>query len=103
MGCGRYRSAKTAAALLLTGLKRIGEATIAGVRSVGFTGLRSRNDRRYVWLAPSMGCTQMRVIEHAENSFGLPTSHTQSEVISIELGEPDAALFKAPSGYRQAQ
>lgn len=94
---------KMAAAFLLKNLERIGEATIAGVRSVGFTGLRSKNDRSYVWLAPTIGCTQMRVIQYVENSFGLPTSHSRSEVISIEVGEPDAALFQAPAGYRQTQ
>jgi len=92
---------KMATAFDLTGLKRVGEETVAGVRSIKFTGSRSGSEHMFLWLAPSLGCTQMRVISKAHNSFGLPTLYARLEVKSVRLGEPDAELFRAPSSYRR--
>jgi hypothetical protein len=88
----------------LSDLKRIaGDTEIAGIRSIQFTGMRSKSERVSVWLAPSLGCTQMRLIRTDHNSIGLPTSHSSLEVVSARVGEPDDALFQVPSGYRRAQ
>lgn len=95
--------AKMASAFALTDLKREGESVIAGFRSIRYTGLRSRNEREYVWLAPALGCTQMMVVKSAHNGFGLPTSYSRSEVIFVRIGEPNKALFEVPTGYRETR
>jgi hypothetical protein len=88
----------------LSNLKRVlGETVIAGIRSIQFTGIRSKTERVSVWLAPSLGCTQMRVVSSGYNSFGLPTSHSRLEVVSARIGEPDITLFQVPAGYRRVQ
>jgi hypothetical protein len=92
---------KLATAFSLSDLKRVEETIIAGFRSIEYTGLRSKTERRYIWLAPSLGCTQMKVIAYDHNWLGLPTSYSRLEVVSVRIGEPDTALFQAPSGYRE--
>jgi hypothetical protein len=42
----------------------------------------------------------MRNIDRDYNRFGLPTSINRVEVISVQIGEPDPALFLVPTGYR---
>jgi hypothetical protein len=95
--------AKMALAFSLSDLKREGETVIAGFRSIRYTGLRSKKEREHLWLAPSLGCTQMMVVTSAHNTFGLPTAYSRSEVVSVRLGEPDKALFAAPKGYRESR
>jgi hypothetical protein len=95
---------KSALRLGLSDLKRYpGDTIIAGIRSIEYTGMRSKSERTSVWLAPSLGCTQMRVVTTDRNSFGLPTAHSSVEVVSARVGEPDATLFLVPSGYRRNQ
>lgn len=94
---------KTASRFELDGLEQVGEETVSGVRSIKFTGSRSESEYMYLWLAPSLGCTQMRVISKAHNSFGLPTLYSRQEVKSVRLGEPDAELFRPPSSYRRVR
>jgi hypothetical protein len=93
--------AHMATAFALSGLRRIGEVFIAGVRSIEYTGKRSSTRRITVALAPSLGCTQMREIDRDFNSLGLPTSFNHSEVVSFQIGEPDPALFQIPKDYNQ--
>jgi hypothetical protein len=93
--------AKMALAFSLSDLKREGENVIAGFRSIRYTGFHSKNEREYIYLAPALGCTQMMVVSSGHNSFGLPTSYSLSEVIFVRIGEPDEALFEAPTGYKE--
>jgi hypothetical protein len=94
--------AKLALAFDLSDLRRVtGETVIAGIPSIEYTGKRSKTERYSVWLAPSLGCTQMRVVTNDHSSFGLPTSHSQFEVVSARLGEPETGLFQVPTGYRR--
>jgi hypothetical protein len=96
--------AKLALAFDLSDLKRVtGETVIAGIRSIQYTGMRSKTKRESVWLAPSLGCTQMRLVTADQNSIGLPTSHSWFEVIAAKIGEPDMTLFKVPAGYRRTR
>jgi hypothetical protein len=96
--------AKLALWFELSDLKRVmGETVIAGIRSIPYTGVRSKTERVSVWLAPSLGCTQMRLVSADHNSIGLPTSHSWMEVVWARIGEPDAALFKVPAGYRRTR
>ena len=86
----------------LSELKRVtGETVIAGIRTIEYTGKRSKTERYSVWLAPSLGCTQMRVVANDHNGVGLPTSHSVFEVVSAQIGEPQTALFEVPAGYRR--
>lgn len=89
--------AKTALRFSLSNLARQGEDTIAGFRSIRYTGLRSKQERIKLWLSPSLGCTQMRVLTLAHNSIGLPTSYSRLELVLVEIGEPDRILFEAPN------
>jgi hypothetical protein len=89
---------KLATKFLLSDLRLVGEATIAGIRSIEYTGLRPKSERWNVWLTPSLGCTQMKVIRYAHNRFGLPTSYSRSEVVAVQVGEPDTKLFQARIG-----
>lgn len=96
--------AKVAASTGLSDLKVFaGESFIAGIRSIHYTGMRSKTERASVWLAPSLGCTQMRVVTTDHNRFGLPTRHSQFEVVSALIGEPDLTLFQVPSKYRRVR
>jgi hypothetical protein len=96
--------AKFARRFELSDLERVaGYAVIAGTRSIQYRGKRSRTENYSVWLAPSLGCTQMRVIITDHNSFGLPTLHSQFEVVSARIGEPETAAFQVPSGYRRVR
>ena len=88
-----------AARFLLTDLRTLGETMIAGVRSVGFLGRSRQGAPKEIWLAPSMGCSQMKVLESTFNSLGLPTSHSRIEVVNVEIGDPDPALFQNPLGH----
>jgi hypothetical protein len=93
---------KTALQLGLSDLKRYaGETVIAGIRSIQYTGMRSKSEQAWAWLAPSLGCAQMRVVTTDRNSVGLPTAHSRIEVVSARIGEPDATLFQVPPGYRR--
>jgi hypothetical protein len=91
---------KSAGAFSLSDLKRQGEDMIAGFRSIYYTGLRSKRERMYLWLSPSLGCTQMRVLSVGHNSIGLPTSYSRLELVLVRIGEPDKTLFEAPNGYK---
>ena len=68
---------------LLSDVKRVGESVIAGVRSIEFTGARADGEQHWVWLAPTLGCTQMKAITYNHNSFGLPTSYSRLEAIFV--------------------
>jgi hypothetical protein len=93
---------KLASHLGLSDLKvYAGETIIAGIRSIQYTGMRSKSERASVWLAPTLGCTQMRVVIIDHNSFGLPTARSWFEVVSARIGEPDATLFQVPLVYRR--
>jgi len=84
-----------------SGLQRVGEETIAGVRSIKFEGSESKTLRTQLWLAPSLGCTQLKLISYDYNKLGLPISYFRREAKSVRLGEPDAGLFRAPTSYRR--
>jgi hypothetical protein len=56
-----------------------------------------------VALAPSLGCTEMRSVYHDYNRLGLPTVFSQSEVVSVRIGEPDPALFQVPKDYHETR
>jgi|SRR5579872_4284764 len=94
--CEQYASA-----FGLSDLKRIGGVVIAGVRSIEYAGARSTTRLVTVVLAPSLGCTQMRKIDRSYNRLGMPTAYSRSEVVSVQIGEPDPVLFQVPKGYRQ--
>lgn len=93
---------KTALAFSLSDLKRQGEDVIAGFRSIGYTGLRSKHERTDVWLSPALGCTQMKVLTFAHNSIGLPTSYSRLELVLVRI-EPDERMFEAPAVYRKVR
>ena len=57
----------------------------------------------YLWLSPSLGCTQMKVLTFAHNSIGLPTSYSRLELVVVKIGEPDKKLFEAPDGFRKVR
>ena len=96
--------AKLALRFELSDLRRVaGYAVIAGTRSIQYTGKRSKTERYSVWLAPSLGCAQMRVVMTDHNSFGLPTLHSHFEVVSAQIGEPQTKLFQVPSDYRRVR
>lgn len=92
--------AKNARRFLLTEVRRGAEADIAGIRSIEYTGRRSERETHTYWLAPSLGCAQMKAIVSSRNSFGLPTKYSRIEVTSVRLGEPEPSLFRVPAGYR---
>jgi hypothetical protein len=85
----------------LSYLKRVGEVVIAGVRSIEYTGRQSSTSTTTVAFAPSLGCTQMRNIYRDYNRLGLPTAFSQSEVVSVQIGEPDPASFQVPKDYQR--
>jgi hypothetical protein len=43
----------------------------------------------------------LRSLEVIKNLLRIPTLKTVFQVHSVRLGEPDAALFQVPTGYRQ--
>ncbi len=45
------------------------------------------------WLAPSLGCVELRKIVNLPGTSGKPTNQNRSETESIELKEPPAKLF----------
>ena len=92
--------AKMSRNFLLTDLRRGGEAIIAGVRAIEYTGRRSASEAHTYWLAPSLGCTQMKVLVSRHNSLGLPTFSSREEVTLVQMGEPEPALFQVPPNYR---
>ena len=85
----------------LSELKRVGEVVIAGVRSIEYAGRGSSTSRTTVALAPSLGCMEMRNVYRDYNRLGLPTAFSEAEVVSVQIGEPDPALFQVPKGYHQ--
>ena len=95
--------AKTALGFSLSNLERQGEDAIAGFRSIRYTGLRSKQEHMYLWLSPSLGCTQMKVLTFAHNSIGLQTSYSRLQLVLVKIGEPDKVLFEAPDGYRKVR
>jgi hypothetical protein len=94
--------AKLAKAFALSGLERVADVVIAGIRAIEYTGKRSSTRRVTVALAPSLGCLQMRNIDHDYNRLWSPTSSHRSEVVSVQIGEPDPALFQVPRDYHPA-
>jgi hypothetical protein len=42
----------------------------------------------------------MKTITARSNRFGLPTAYSRQEVVSMQLAEPDPALFRIPPNYR---
>lgn len=92
---------KMASAFGLSDLRRAGEATIAGFRTIEYMGSgKFEAKRMYVWLAPALGCTQVRTISYSHNGFGLPTSYCRLEAVWVQIGEPDSKLFQLPSNDR---
>jgi hypothetical protein len=53
------------------------------------------------WLAPSLGCFEMRRKLQRTDSSGRVTSVNLYEVKSMNLGEPDPSLFAIPASYRE--
>jgi hypothetical protein len=86
----------------LSDLRSLGPVVIAGEQAEEFTGKRSKTHRITVALARSLGCTMMRMTDSDYNGFGLPTRSLQVQAVSIQIGEPDPALFEVPKDYRQA-
>lgn len=95
--------AKKSQHFLLTDVRRGREAMIAGIRSIEYTGRRSDSETHTYWLAPSLGCSQMRAVISGRNRMGLPTMSSHTEVTSVRLGEPEPALFELPAEYRQTR
>jgi len=91
---------KAALAFDLSELKRVGQGVVAGIGCVRYTGVRARDERVDLWLAPSLGCTQMLVIRSRHNGIGFLISYSLVEAVTVQIGEPDGTLFDAPVGYR---
>lgn len=87
--------AKLATALALSGLERIGEIVIAGIRAIEYTGKGSSTRRVTVALAPSLGCLQMRNIDRDYNRLWFPTAFHRSEVVYVQIGEPTRRCFRS--------
>lgn len=93
--------AKMAVRFKLSDVKRIANGVIAGIPSIEYSGMRSKTERHSVWLAPSLGCTQMKHVASDYNGFGLATWQYWFEVVLARTGEPDANLFEVPPGYQR--
>lgn len=76
-----------------------GTERFLGIDTVRYARRTSR-EILTVWLAPQLGCLEMRQTSVEVNRFGLPTAYFRREVTSVKLGEPDAALFEPPASYR---
>lgn len=99
---------KYADAFGLSDLKRGSDATIAGLRTVQYIGRRGPNEfepggslteEERIYLAPSVGCTQMRMTWYAKNGIGVIVEAGSTEVTSFKIGEPDSHFFAIPPGY----
>jgi hypothetical protein len=89
-----------AVAFDLSDLKRNREGLVAGINCIRYTGVSAHKERVALWLAPSLGCTQMLVIRSGHNALGSPVSYSRIEAVSVQIGEPDSSLFAVPRGYR---
>jgi hypothetical protein len=67
----------------------------------GYHALRFDDGDISVWLAPSLGCAQVRRRLIERNWIGIPTRVETMEVTKFEFGEPDRALFAVPAGFRR--
>jgi len=92
--CSKY-----AKAFALSDLRRGSDTTIAGQAAVQYVGRRSSKEIQSIYLAPSLGCTQMRKSWYVKNGIGVVVEDGQIEVTSFKIGEPDPRYFEIPAGY----
>jgi hypothetical protein len=58
-------------------------------------------DEDTIWLAPSLGCQEVKRRSTSRNSYGIPFRGLTIDVDRFQFGEPDPALFLPPPGFRR--
>jgi hypothetical protein len=53
------------------------------------------------WRAPALGCQSLRYTTYERQPDGSFSVRTEGKTVTMELGEPDPALFEEPAGYRE--
>ena len=49
------------------------------------------------WVAPALNCFALKLVTYKHGDTTGP--HNEVEAVAVAIGEPDAALFQAPTGY----
>jgi hypothetical protein len=80
---------------------RLPDSVVAGVHVVGYRGRDSSGADYDVYLAPSLGCQQMRFRMAKRGFLGWKTAEYEMVVDSYDLGPPSSSLFTVPAGYSQ--
>jgi hypothetical protein len=66
----------------------------------GYRAVRFDFDKVSLWLAPALGCAQVKRQKIDRNWIGIPTNIETMDVTKFEFGQPDAALFAVPANFR---
>ncbi len=77
------------------------EPVVAGIRSVEY--VYESADHRWaqqIDFAPALGCTAVAYHLTKRNAAGWKISEDDERLVSVNLGEPDQALFVLPNNYR---
>lgn len=83
--------------------ERLPDSIVAGVAVVGYSATDEWGTHIEMFLAPSLGCQQLRLRRWRQNRFGLRTAYREMVVDSFELGAPSPALFAVPRGFRRME
>ncbi|MBL8292296.1 MAG: hypothetical protein JNN08_10700 [Bryobacterales bacterium] len=75
----------------------LGYDVVRDVQTIGRQTARIM--RREIWRAPDLGCLPLKETLTIGRTEADASAATIREVLKIEEGEPDAALFELPAGY----
>lgn len=77
--------------------ERVGYGRVLGYEVARY---RRRDGFSEVSFATGLGCQVMEQVETTPGAFGIPGSKWHYRVTGYTAGEPDAAMFRLPAGYR---
>lgn len=77
-----------------------GKASIAGLSAARWIGSAGPNAEEEIFLAPELDCSVIRSRTVYKSEWGIPNKIVTVELEKYQLGEPPAALFQPPAGYR---
>lgn len=83
---------------VLDAVKVEGEERMWGVRVVRVV-LEAGRMRSVRWMAPELGCLELRKRVEWRGTGGEVESVMEEEAVDLRLGEPARALFEPPAGY----
>jgi len=91
------RDPRTDCTKLQAGAQASGMESVEGEEKIaGYRAIRIKHGMFTEWWAPELGCAKIKSYFDPEKG-----SHTVHELVSVTVGEPDAALFTVPVSYEE--